>query len=440
MTLIDRRILITAPPQVVWEVLEDHQSLAKWRNDCQSVSLLTTKGNAVGARRRVRPRLGKDFIEEITVWYDGLGYEYTIVEGSPYKTYTARIRLQATPDGTIVQWTILFQTKSLLGRLLGNRRHRGRLSRLCEDSLRRLRRHVEGLGIGIDDKYRSKVGVRPGPSIDERQSIGAKRLAAEQARRLANASREISTAMDVLPTVADIQKNAEPPIRKEDTPIIAAVEPPSFIKDELTPISLKVSAEPPKPADSLEDTRPNPAISLGSDTPQEASLPTTPEKVSADDHALESKAPTVESVPTPSSIFTPTLEEESKPRRPDLPSPTGKRDTGEVSIWDVFGVKPPSTAEIKLAELSPEVAAEIKPPPASPPPTSSIPVPPPPKAEPSSLELWLAANEPPLPSGATGTISTLVRLPDQPRVGLRKRQRYQHAKVRLPRRRGNHSH
>jgi hypothetical protein len=49
-----------------------------------------------------------------------------------------------------------------------------------------------------------------------------------------------------------------------------------------------------------------------------------------------------------------------------------------------------------------------------------------------SLDAWLAANEPPLPSSATGTIKTFARVPQRHNAGLRLRQRQRRLKVRPP--------
>jgi len=69
-----------------------------------------------GTRRRCTPATGgKDFIEEITAWVDGLGYEYRVVEGGPYRSFQGRFRLQPGPDGTSVQWTVWYRPKGILG-------------------------------------------------------------------------------------------------------------------------------------------------------------------------------------------------------------------------------------------------------------------------------------------------------------------------------------
>ena len=169
MALVDQRILIPAPMNVVWEVIADHRQLAKWRRDCKTYSLLSTHHVGVGVRRRVSPPKGKDFIEEFMAWYNNFGYEYKLVDNNKdYKHHLSRIRLQATPEGTIVQWTIEYQVKGFWVNLLGKRRRQYRLERMVVDSLRDLRRHVQSMGVLIGDDYRTKASVQDAPDAEKR--------------------------------------------------------------------------------------------------------------------------------------------------------------------------------------------------------------------------------------------------------------------------------
>ena len=52
MPLIDQRILIDAPPEVVWQVFSDQNQLAQWHAGVTSVSVLTTQQRGTGVRRR----------------------------------------------------------------------------------------------------------------------------------------------------------------------------------------------------------------------------------------------------------------------------------------------------------------------------------------------------------------------------------------------------
>ena len=52
VTLIDQRILIDAPPQIIWEFISDPYKLADWHAGYTSVSVLTTQQTGLGTRRR----------------------------------------------------------------------------------------------------------------------------------------------------------------------------------------------------------------------------------------------------------------------------------------------------------------------------------------------------------------------------------------------------
>lgn len=406
MTLIDQRILIPAPAPAVWQILADHRLLAQWRSDVQTTSILTTRSDSRGTRRRITPRNSrKDMIEEITVWYEGVGYEYHIIDGSPFKSFFSRIRLQATPDGTIVQWTITFEVGSLFKRLLKGRRYRRSLEKTAIESLRNLRRYISSKGITIDAQHREKTRIKEAPDVDARLEYGAK----------------------IIATQATDPFIDEPPVRIEDTPSVPRVVPPSFLAEaikEVTP--LPTPLEEPK-----EDTRPT--------------KPITPEQLAA--------APPIEaSKPSVSIIEPPISPSDTKPKKPvepppvgktsvtdeDIPAPTDKRDTGQISIWDVFGVERPKDDLTKIIDElktpSPDVA------PASASSTSdSVQAPPTPESPTDSatatktpLDEWLEANEPPIPASASGTMRTIARTSQQARGGLRRIQQQQRLKVRRP--------
>src|SRR6185436_5009173 len=83
MTILDHRILIPKSPEKIWEFLSDLSQNAAWQVDCKSVSLLTTKTTGSGVRWRYTTTGGRSYVAETTAWYDGLGYEYTFVDGAP---------------------------------------------------------------------------------------------------------------------------------------------------------------------------------------------------------------------------------------------------------------------------------------------------------------------------------------------------------------------
>jgi uncharacterized membrane protein len=167
VTLIDQRILIDAPTDAVWKILSDPANLAGWAG-YTGVSLLTSQVSGEGARRRCTLPNGQAVIEEITAWVDGLGYEYTLVDSTAYRKFQGRIRLQAGPDGTTVQWTISYQPKGLLGAFRDRLGGRRQVAATMAESLRRLLRNVEALGVRMDETERAKVAIRERLNADER--------------------------------------------------------------------------------------------------------------------------------------------------------------------------------------------------------------------------------------------------------------------------------
>lgn len=161
MTLIDQRIVIDAPPHIVWGFISDPVQIKRWHTGYRNISVLTTQQIGQGTRRRCALATGgKDVIEEITAWAEGFGYEYTLVEGGPFRALKGRLRLTAGPNGTTVQWTVTYSRKSLVGKLrnvLGGRRQ---MQTMMGESLRQLRRLVDELGLRMDADYRARVSMR----------------------------------------------------------------------------------------------------------------------------------------------------------------------------------------------------------------------------------------------------------------------------------------
>ncbi|NDJ86871.1 MAG: hypothetical protein GYB66_13390 [Chloroflexi bacterium] len=446
MTLIDQRILLPAPIQVVWQILSDHKELPAWRTDVRSVSVLSTNTAGPGARRRISlKKRTKDIIEEIRVWYEGVGYEYHIIEGSIYKSFSSRIRLQATPDGTVVQWTIDFESKGFLARLFGNRRQRRTLEKLTADSLRQLHRYILTKGARLDDRYRDKTRIKEGPDASHRAEYGAKLIAQaehKEAKPEAPADGAASQASSSGPVIE------EPPIRIDDTPSVPRVGPPSFLADALD--SQEVS-----PPDSDEDTRPTQPVADPTGSPSQAGK-SEPAAIPSAGNATPSPAEdagsgTLDSIADPTEPRRPAVDQiattpagTSPPSEStgDLPPPTDKRDTGQISIWDVFGVQRPNDELTDIIEgLKTEESEAIATAPEDTPSASTEglsvqqkEVPDSQKEQQSALMAWLTANEPPLPASASESIRTLARPPRKPEPGLRKQQAQKNLHLRRPKR------
>jgi uncharacterized protein YndB with AHSA1/START domain len=400
--LIDQRILIDAPPQMIWDFVSDPDKLTRWHTGYSGISVLTTQRTGAGTRRRCTPAGGgKDVIEEITAWVVGLGYEYRLVDGGPYRTLQGRLRLQPGPDGTTVQWTITYRPRGLFGLLRDQLSGRRQLAQMMADSLRQLRRQVDTLGVRMDEAQRAKM------SIQGRLDANAR---AQYRRRYAPPPGLETAAPDEAVPEAALPTGDQPaaPPAEPDVPAAAV---PSFVTDLTDDI-----VEPE--IDHVADTQPRPPeglreaiVAQQAAQQREESYAAEPDITAADTHptplerferpsaALPVQPPVLPSAAPPPitpepavqpeeleharitpphgiPVVRPTLagEEPSDevPTRPrplrdtDAPGPPGEiappqhpvtlppqtpiHDTGEISIWEVFGVKRPSEQDTETLE------------------------------------------------------------------------------------------
>ncbi len=384
MTLIDQRILIPAPMPAVWQVLADHMQLPRWRLDVQSVSLLTTERDRPGTRRRVTTKQGRhDVIEEIRIWYEGVGYEYQLVQGGDYRAYVSRLRLQGTADGTIVQWTISYDLGGILKRILRGRRRKKALETYTANSLRKLRQYIESTGVRVDQDYRNRTRIQQAPDANLRAEYGAKLVAQQQAR--VDAQKTGDTGRFQVP---------EPPVRLEDTPSVPKVMPPSFLSEavqtaetaipepEPTPHDTRPGATPVtepdetpgkraltdadrmspvrvapgagEPPATLSDTRPRSALTPDPPDSSEKTPETGPTVSDATEFKKETDAVSASDA-TLSSGVEAAGDAAAAKKSEYVPPPTSIRDTGEVSIWEVFGMRSP-TEELSLSGLAENAA------------------------------------------------------------------------------------
>jgi len=98
MNIIDQRILIPTSPNVVWGYVSELVNNPDWQADCRSISFLTSARTGKDVRWRSAAKNGREYVVQITAWYDRIGYEYKIVDGVPYKENLGRIRLQEVPE------------------------------------------------------------------------------------------------------------------------------------------------------------------------------------------------------------------------------------------------------------------------------------------------------------------------------------------------------
>lgn len=411
MTLIDQRILIDAPPQLVWEYVSDPDKLARWHAGYGSVSVLTTQRTGTGTRRRcTQTGGGKDIIEEITAWVDGLGYEYVVVEGGPYRGLQGRIRLQAGPDGTSVQWTVSYQAKGMIGALKDRFGGKAQEMAVMATSLRQLRRQIDELGQRMDESYRAKVSIQDRLNANERAMYQRRHPARDQIEAVeaeaapepageAPSERPAESPADAVTDALRTDSVESAPIAQEpaaaEPSLVAGLagepgddehalaadtqpKPPEGLREavaaqagdstlDLTPDDRAESAPPPgeepvgEPAAPPDEEVRSPFARPRDEsrTPDDVPLPPPPDHIAPPAPAPGTPAeeePDYRRPTPPRGIpsVTPATRQAAPPpvdvehmtdeqrRAAGLPAQTPKTDTGEISIWDVFGVPRPS--------------------------------------------------------------------------------------------------
>jgi hypothetical protein len=138
MNILDHRILVPKSPQIVWEVLSDLSRNPTWQVNYSTLSFLTSRHTGSGVRWRYTTSNGREYVAETTAWYDGLGYEYILVDGVQFRENKGRIRLQEIAEGTIVQWTFSYDVGGLLGGVRNALSYKRQFEPVMVDSLKML--------------------------------------------------------------------------------------------------------------------------------------------------------------------------------------------------------------------------------------------------------------------------------------------------------------
>jgi hypothetical protein len=406
MHVIDHRILVPTPPEVVWRFLSDLRRNPDWQVNCRSVSLLTLPQQppGVGTRWRATSDAGRDYIAEITAWYDRLGYEYTFVDGAPYRYSKGQIRLQDTPEGTVVQWTFQYEVGGMLGGLKNSLGKRRAIENDMIESLRSLWKVITQ-SAPVDKDYTPKSLMRDAPDVNARQAYKPRHPTAFDQP----AGGPTPTPAEELPRVPDLLANM-PPVEDDDT------RPRPAVREEPA-----AAAAPTQEPDAI--FRPPPRDPLDVE-PEFAGTGTikTPTPAQAIPPVTFSEAPR-ESVktPTPAEAIPPVTFSEAPRESVKTPTPAeaippvSVRDTASISVFDLFGIpKPSETQEAR------QVAAEV---------------PPVPSAEPIATPAPSPAVTP--DTGRQPAIVQVVRPADQPaapfgRTGMRLRIRHRRVHVRRP--------
>jgi uncharacterized membrane protein len=396
-TVIDHAISIPAPQEQVWEQVRDIELNPRWQANSDHITFLTTKHNGRGARWRSTTPGGKEQVIEITAWYEGLGYEYVIVDGVSYENNRGRIRIQEVPEGTVVQWTFSYDVSGMFGGLLNTISTKRRLDGDIVDSLRNLYRHVKSVRSGDYTPEQSRALMKAAPDVEERSKYRPRHPSVIRPGEKDETVDEVTTQE----TGNDPDAMFKPPA--EATPQPALDDASSTEQDS---VSAEVPAAEPgipiiEPPLSDDDTRPNPTVqdtaTLDETTTEETAAdtnvadivkqasvrdrqehPAAPEddaqpvasdtkaeaaatvgETSADDETLSHRDDTVSRADTDTTDSEPEITEVAPPQPPQPQPDLNKLDTSQVSVFDLFGV--PRPGEMESAEDTPATDPDAAP-------------------------------------------------------------------------------
>jgi hypothetical protein len=368
MKTIDHRILIPSPPEPVWEVISDISRNPDWQVGCREVIFLTSKRTGAGLRWRYSDDKRREFVYEVSAWYPGLGYEYYFIDGALYRDARCRLRLQETPEGTIVQWTISYEFAGILG---GSH---SALDSMMRDSLRQLyslfknRRELR--------EQPSKSLMRDAPDANARsayqprhpQRDGKTQPALTQA---APQPKPVSFE----PPITPLDTRPNPAARSDSLPGIAEdILGQDFEPEFLDDLREMARFEPPPPAEATQPSggriiTPEPSIPEA--TTSAPTPPSTPRVVLTTDEAapalpvnIEQQEPDflteIDSSPVqedtqPVRVVVTPEPEKVAPPEPAPPAPAVPRIAEIVdtrSIWEIFNVPRPGEPVVEAADTS----------------------------------------------------------------------------------------
>lgn len=392
MNLIDHRILIPTSPERVWHFVGDLKRNTEWQANCRSVSMLTsTPKPQAGTRLRITPERGREYVIEITAWYDRFGYEYIVVEGAKFRDNKGTVRLQEVPEGTIVQWTFSYKP-GLFG---GSARTQ---ESAIIDSLRSLYKLITKSK--EVETFQAKSLMREDPGAEARASYRPRHPYGDTAEGSAVHSKPPQRPTSAPPPPLSIL--TEPPIKQGDTkprPLVtdtpAAGSPPAVVIPPVPYDSNNLVVEPDflidddVPFADVPSERIMPVITPSAPQPIPApeylAPPIAPVPLSTEPAAIETPKPVEISAPaepvvsaSPTPVETqerPQVKDDTPPQpvkqdtapvaiayptpaevmpavKPPVKSPDKLMDTSRISVFEIFGLpKPSETQEIKPLQV-----------------------------------------------------------------------------------------
>lgn len=322
MNVIDLEILIPASPEFIWRFMGDLSAIPQWYDEVVSISFLSTQREGRGTRWRHSTAKGNDVIVEVSAWYDTLGYEYRVVDGTTYSENQGRIRLQEVSDGTLVRWTFQYDASGVLGGLRNTMRLKRNATNQIQDSLRNLHQLILQESGGIST-HEAKASMQDAPDVSERSHYQPRH---PSAFRDADADEE--TALSELQSLSyDLEQEPEPLPAVIDTD----TKPNPVV---LGAIDDAVPAIDSAPEPALDDTRPIEVESLLAELPA---------------LAAERSAPAPEPEPEPAAPAPLAVVDEAPPPA-EAALPRAPADSSHLSVFEIFGLQKPSEAKAEQAD------------------------------------------------------------------------------------------
>ncbi len=362
MITLDQRILIPAAPHVVWEYISDLSNNPQWQADCHEISFLTTFHKGQGTRWRSGGARRHETVSEITAWYDGLGYEYVVIDGAPFRQNKGRLRLQEIAEGTIVQWTLNYEPGGMLGGLRNALSIKNSMNTMLVENLRGLWKQITK-SPASQERHVARTLMRDAPDVEERALYKPRHVSALSEHDHDGVRGDVPvspmTAAPVPQPPAAILDMAEPPLADDDTRpsqtvhIVQNADEPDFLNgvtafedsDLVEPDNLAVvAAKPTAQADERFKPPSNQPVVIPAVASTEFSTPAPTAPV-----PLQQEPEPRAAVPTPAEPLP--LE-----RLPLSDEEREKVDTSKISVFELFGLPKPSETQ----EMRPLTADDLE--------------------------------------------------------------------------------
>jgi uncharacterized membrane protein len=355
-TVIDHAIAIPTKQRNVWEHISDISKFPLWQVDVQTVSFLSTKHSGRGTRYRVTTSRGVEQVIEITAWYEGLGFEYIIVDGTAFTNNRGRVRIQESTDGTIVQWTFSYELTGFLSGLRNSLSVRRGLDSDIIDNLRNFYTYIKELR--GEEKFtpeEAKSFMQDAPDVVARSQYQP-RYPTKSETALPPVPQPTQAAAPSIfePPLAEEDTKPNPAIQQEPVPTVPTIPEPTFLKD-MPDFSQKPSASQVK-------SEPLPLIEEAQIETETVTVPTPPPV--AESRVISTAQTAMESMSTVEPVSEPTVSDAEADAIYTKPlaglAPVKATDTATISVFEIFGLPKPSETENlrTIQEEAPQLALE----------------------------------------------------------------------------------